>query len=613
VSLLAPLGLLAGLLALPILALYFLRVRRQKVVVPSILLWQDLARSERLASPFDRFRSRLPLWLQLLLLALLALALARPSVQLGWGGGDAVVLIVDVSASMAATDGAPTRLAQAVQRAERTLGALPAGAESTLVVAGPRTEVLVPFTQEPGRVRAALRQLAPTEARGSLREGMQLGLALARSRPGVVVHVFSDGGGGSLADLPQGDTPVVYHRVGARSGNAGIVALDLRASPSSELQRQVFVTVQRFGPPVEGTVQVFLADQLVGLRSARLADAPVSLVFDLPAAASGLLRAELRADDDHLPTDDRAWAIVEPIRKRRVLAVGTDALTTRALAADPRVALVRRRAAELTESTLDAADAIFVAEPVSLDLQGRAVAWLGPRAGGPATLGAPAPRPSVLSWQRTHPILRLVALGTVQIQDLPAVVDPAGMAPLVTTTTGPLLLAGERSGARIAQLIVDPLRTDLPLRVAWPVLLLNTVGWLTEGRGGVDHGHVAQAGSPLIVRVGADPPAITVVGPDGSEPGHGVSEGLLRVRDTVRLGVYEIRVGPRRHRFAVNLQAPSESDLTPRDHLDLGEGADPQGVAQASVAGFEIWRWLAICALLVLVVEWVVWARRRAM
>ncbi len=611
---LAPLGLLAGLLAIPLVALYFLRIRRQRVVVPSLLLWQELAAAERLATPFERFRRSVLLWLQLLLLALIALALARPALDLGWGGGSALILVVDVSASMAATDGAPTRLDAAIDEAERVLGGLGTSGEATLVVAGPRTEVVVPFTQEPARIRTALRALRAAEARGSLREGVQLALSLARARSGAVVHVFSDGGGGGgLADLPVGELDVRFHPIGTRSGNAGILALDLRASPGSELVRQVFVTVQRFGDPVQATLPVYLDDQLVGLRNAQLAASPVSIVFDLPPAASGVLRAVLSADDDHLPLDDEAFAVVEPIRKRRVLAIGTDPFTTRALSADPRVTLVRRRAAEITAADLDAADAIVVAEPVTLDLSARNVLYLGPQAGGPARLGEPQPRPQVLSWQRTHPVLRLVALETVQIAALATVPDPSGLTPLVSTTTGPMLLGGERSGARVLQVVVDPLQSDLPLRVAWPVMLLNAVGWLTEGRGGVDHGHVVVAGQPYLRRADVAADAIAVTGPDEHRPTFSVAEALLRVQDTTVQGVYDVRIAGARSRFAVNLHAPEESDLTPRAALDLGAAAQAGAVAQASVGGpQEVWRWLILGGVVLLVVEWVVWARRRS-
>ena len=103
-SLLAPLGLLLGLLAIPLLGLYFLKIRRRRVTVPSLLLWEELVRAERLARPFDRFRRNILLWLQLLLLLLVTLAFARPAIFGTGSTGRSVVLVIDTSASMAATD-----------------------------------------------------------------------------------------------------------------------------------------------------------------------------------------------------------------------------------------------------------------------------------------------------------------------------------------------------------------------------------------------------------------------------------------------------------------------------------------------------------------------------
>jgi len=74
VDLLSPAGLALGALAGPLIALYFLRIRRRRVRVSSLLPWHALQKSERLASPFQRFRRHLLLLLQLLALLLLTLA-----------------------------------------------------------------------------------------------------------------------------------------------------------------------------------------------------------------------------------------------------------------------------------------------------------------------------------------------------------------------------------------------------------------------------------------------------------------------------------------------------------------------------------------------------------
>ena len=87
----APLGLALGALAIPLVAMYFLKIRRRRVQVPSLLLWEQFAKNEQLASPFQKFRRHILLWLQLLILLLMILAFARPYISGHFQGGRAVV------------------------------------------------------------------------------------------------------------------------------------------------------------------------------------------------------------------------------------------------------------------------------------------------------------------------------------------------------------------------------------------------------------------------------------------------------------------------------------------------------------------------------------------
>ena len=68
---LTPLAFLLGLLALPILVLYMLKMRRRQVEVSSVLLWQRLLRDREANAPWQRLKRNLLLILQLLLLAAL--------------------------------------------------------------------------------------------------------------------------------------------------------------------------------------------------------------------------------------------------------------------------------------------------------------------------------------------------------------------------------------------------------------------------------------------------------------------------------------------------------------------------------------------------------------
>ncbi|HEY5374243.1 MAG TPA: BatA domain-containing protein, partial [Polyangiaceae bacterium] len=104
IELKAPSGLwLLGLLV-PLVLLYVLKIRRQRVTVSSTWLWAAAARDLAAKSPFKRLVPQLPLLLELLALSLLALALSRPASRAGHIAGEHVAIVVDTSASMAALE-----------------------------------------------------------------------------------------------------------------------------------------------------------------------------------------------------------------------------------------------------------------------------------------------------------------------------------------------------------------------------------------------------------------------------------------------------------------------------------------------------------------------------
>jgi len=609
-SFLFPAGFLLSALALPILAMYFLRIRRKRVRVPSLMLWHAMQRSERLASPFDKFKKHLLLLLQLLLLALLVLALTRPYLQTEASAFRSLVLVVDTSASMGATDASPNRLGSAVQRASEILADMGPSDEVMLIEAGPRTEVRIPFTRDEALVDNALAEIEVTDAEGSLREGLQLGLSLARSRPDVEVVVLSDGGGEDLSSLSTGGAKVTYLRIGQRDDNAGILALDLRRSPVSELDRQLFVTVEHYGnDTVDATVEVYLDEELVGLRNERLVSrAPISMVFDVDGSRSGILRVQLDVPGDLLPADDTAYAVLGAASARKVVLVGGDALTARVLRADPRVDLVQLSSA--TAETLAGADAVFFGAEVPDGLEGLNYAVLSSRYGGPAELGSALDLPRILGWQRTHPVLRFVDLGGANIARAASVGNTGGLVPIVDGDGGPLILAGERKGGRVLQLCFDPFESDLPMRVAWPVMLLNTVGWLTEQTAGSSDAVLLPAGAPYIRKVADAPQGVSVRGPDG-EVAASVNDGILRVVDTDQVGVYRVKGGGLDVAFAANLLSEKESRIAPLAALSLGEQTEAVAAASVVSGRRELWRPLLALALLLMVIEWLAWNRRR--
>src|SRR5690242_2392557 len=113
----SPLGpvawaVLAGI-PVGIIALYFLKLRRRPVQVPSTLLWRRSLEDLHVNSLFQRLRKNLLLFLQVLAVLLAMLALSGPRMKGTVGAGQRYILAIDESASMGGTDVSSSRLERA--------------------------------------------------------------------------------------------------------------------------------------------------------------------------------------------------------------------------------------------------------------------------------------------------------------------------------------------------------------------------------------------------------------------------------------------------------------------------------------------------------------------
>src|SRR3954463_11408323 len=125
-----------------IIILYFLKLRRRPVQVPSTLLWRRSLEDLHVNSLFQRLRRNLLLFLQLLAVFVAMLALTGPRIQGTSGQGQRFVLAIDNSASMSATDVAPSRLSQAKEAAKRIVGSMDADDLAMVIAFSDRAKVV---------------------------------------------------------------------------------------------------------------------------------------------------------------------------------------------------------------------------------------------------------------------------------------------------------------------------------------------------------------------------------------------------------------------------------------------------------------------------------------
>src|SRR6266498_2355048 len=133
-------------LAIPIILLYMLKLRRKQVQVSSTLLWIKLLRDQQANTPWQRLRRNLLLILQLIILAALVLSLARPSIKTTAVASGSVIVLLDASASMNATDVSGSRFELARRTIQTLIDDLSGNSKMTLIFSCKNTETTKIYT-----------------------------------------------------------------------------------------------------------------------------------------------------------------------------------------------------------------------------------------------------------------------------------------------------------------------------------------------------------------------------------------------------------------------------------------------------------------------------------
>jgi len=546
---LAPLALL-GLLFLPVVvAMYLLRLRRDEQIVPSTLLWQRLMADIEANAPWQRLRRSLLLLLQLLLVALLAILAARPFLERPAGLAGDVVIVIDTSASMAATDVTPNRLEAAKDLAIEALKDLPAGGKVSVIAAGKTARVVANGTTDLGRVRAAIDSIAISPSTGDLADALRLANALAARSGDAEILVATDA---ALASKPEVrlDHPVSVLQVGRGRSNQAIVALAVRTAPSG-VSRSVFVSIANLDlERSERRLEVWGDGVLLEARD--VYNDPQTrtevIIDDVPhdvAVVEVRLSRETEEGSvsDLLELDDRAWAIVPPDHLRRILLVGEgDPYLETALSYLPNTELYGVTLEKFGADTHpELFDLIVFEGALPATLPDRPILAIGPERSSPlGDVTGVLRDPLIGALDADEPILRYVDLSTTHVGTARKMTLPAWARTIIPGPAGaPLLYTGTRDGFATAVLAFQPRQSDLPLQVAFPILMSNLVGELLGGSAAPTE--AVEPGSPVTLPVPAGATGLTVTRPDGStiELAPGTEGGTsVSFSQTDQLGVY---------------------------------------------------------------------------
>jgi hypothetical protein len=621
-NLVHPTAMLWAALAIPIVVFYILKIRNRRVPVSTILFWRQIFEEKQPRSIWQHLRHLLSLLVQLAFLLLVVSAIAEPIFK--WEIRDArrLVLIVDNSASMNATDVDPTRLDAAKKAAEPLIEGLRFRDELAILSAGTQPQVQSGLTGHQSTLRAALRAIPPTDGPTRIKESVELARRLLADQPRRKIVIVTDGGFPEI-DAIRGADDVQVVAIGKKTGNLAITRFQARRSLLDPIGYQILAEVQNASDEkVETRFELDLEGNPVDVVPLTLEPgAKWMQVFEKTSADGGRLTAKLNRKD-LLAVDNQAVTIL-PSREILPVTLVTNGnlFLEKVFEANPLVKLT-----VVKEMPKDG-------KPPSLTVWHRKVANRLPPGNhlviepkDPTdlwTVGEMLQNPVVEKQDKQSPLMTHIRLDNVLMPEARQIKFLAGGTALATALSGdPLYFAIDRpqGKGKVLVLTVDLDKGDLPLQTAFPIMVANSLGWFTGTRGELREAMASGTVADIELPPGRGSSAKTLdlVAPDGRKKSIPVVGGKVTVGPLDRCGVWTLRrpnepdakskaEEPPVLEIACNLAARAESDIRPPAGLieqprlaSLGGGS----------GGWPLWFMLALVAGILIVAEWYLYQRR---
>ncbi|RKU05960.1 hypothetical protein C6502_20960 [Candidatus Poribacteria bacterium] len=618
---------------LPIVVLlHFLKLRRQRYVVPSVMLWLEAIEDMKANVPFQRLRNSLLLPLQVLFLLVVVGGVARPALRQFGGLAEQSIVIIDTSASMGATDLGKTRLDVAKGEALKLINQLGTDGQMMIIdTSRPLHNIRQAFTSDAEKLRQAIENLSVVHTPPTLKAVFD-SVAVYASVPGAQVVQNPDAVGvvfisDNFGALPNSASPVQIRKIGLgnRSENIAIVQFSVTRALTPPNRYQVLVGVQSFADiPKEFQIQLgiegksFFADESVVLPP-KETTSTLFFLEDDERFYGQVVTARLDIDDD-LPVDNVASAILHPPPKWKVLLVSdrNQPPLSAILKTDPHVILNQVQPSDY--HGIGGNDILIFDQFVPDPLPEGNIVFFNPIGGLPFMPIQENSQPTqVIGQHPTHEVMRDVSLIDLEVKASVRVQLPLWGIPLIETNQTPLIWLGEQDNQKVVVFGFDPFDLDVSNFAtsipSAPILMSQCLEWLGAATSPI-RPDLVKAGEPVRIHLEhiSEVERITVQTPDDSVQELQVRDSRIVFTDTTKVGVYTVFVDDEPFgRFAVNLLNPQESDLSPPELGDDPNAAiDPRPVrSNLPEVNREIWGYAAFLALLLLIVEWWVYHQNR--
>lgn len=593
-KLLSPLALWFLLLIPLLILMYILKQKFQEREISSLYLWHQVLLDTEAATPFQRFRRNILFFLQLLILLLVIFSLTNPFLMWQNKNYENVVMVIDTTGSMSAIYEKDSRLEEAKKKATATVNSLASGSKITIISSGKNSRVEVSGSTDKRDAIKKIKEIKETNSEGNIDEVNSLVKAICKEYKSYKVIFFTD----KAVNLKEVNGEVV--NLATKKNN---MSLDYIAHSQMEKGLKVMVRVTNHGDE-DNKIELCLYGEtrLVAYKDLNIkAGETQTVYFENVPQNNKYIYGEI-SEKDALMEDNNIYSIVKQSNAGRILLFTEgNVFLEKAITTLKDIELFKSSSEKITE---DFDLYIFDGKVPQVLPEIGSMLFINPNKSNEFFKVSKEVEGGTASVV-THAITQYMGSNDFVISKLRQIETPYWGNPLLKVGETQVSFVGEQKDQKIGVFGFDLHDTDLPLTTEFPILINNLISYLIDRDTLTSNQYKCGESVNIIPLPQAE--RINVITPDKIKEEVSTKYPVKPFEETSKPGIYEIKQ---------KLLEKEDSKLIainfPNSESDISVGKSTTISTSGSLlnsGGIDLSSYLLILALMIILIEWLVYTR----
>ncbi|WP_202711564.1 vWA domain-containing protein [Sporosalibacterium faouarense] len=592
----SPMSFLFLLGLIPIIMMYLLKKQHTEIEISSNYLWEKAIRDMEANRPWQRLRKNLLLLLQIIIFIMLVLALAQPFIFSNTIKGGDLIIVLDTSASMQSTDIDESRFLEAKKDIEDIIKNKKPETNITLITMGTQPKIIASRSNDKMDLQRELNNLKVNDTTDNIKDTLSLLNAMIEDMENYQIVFFTDKDISS--DLPNLNVRNI-------NGQGDNLALSNISYSLQDNNLTVLTRVKNYSDSeYSGDLVLYIDDEIFDVKEITIKPREEKSVYwsDIPPSIN-IIKGELDIQDSLKVDNTRYYVVSSNEISKVLLATKGNVFLEKAISLNPGVELYKTNEVIDDVSGYD----LYVYDGILPEKM--------PTDGNIVIINPPDNEILPIKEVNNSGELKLISDELFKYVNLDFTIGETKVFgesdwadSVLLSNDQPIMVKGEKEAQKIVGIGFDIHDTNLPLKIDFPIFIQNvldyTLNLATQEKTSV------LSGEYIDLDVLPKTKEVNVINPLGDKSRVAPPFPLVPYIDTNHTGIYTIEElyndEVMNSYFVVNVDTQNESDL----HFVQGEdGKEIQTSGNRVKSGRGIWDILLWAALIIMLLEWVVYSR----